>query len=309
MSGLRTVLLALARSDRVRSLAVGWGPTRRVVDRFIAGETASACLDAVRGLVADGLLVSVDHLGESTSTRAQAERITVEYARLLALVADAGLADSVEVSVKLTALGLGLPGGREIALANARTVCAAASAAGTTVTVDMEDHTVTEVTLGIVAELRRDFPGTGAVLQAALRRTPQDCRALAGPGSRVRLCKGAYAEPPEVAVQGSDEVRAAYLTCLEVLMAGQGYPMVASHDPAIIAEAGRIAERAGRTATDVEFQMLYGIRSDEQRRLAALGHRVRVYVPYGTDWWAYFMRRLAERPANLAFFLRAVAGG
>jgi proline dehydrogenase len=208
--------------------------------------------------------------------------------------------------VKLSALGGSLAkDGKKIALANARRVCDAASAVGTTVTVDMEDHTTTDMTLETVRELRVDFPWVGAVLQAHLRRTEQDCRELAGAGSRVRLCKGAYREPPSVAFQRKSDVDLAYVRCLRILMADKGYPMVATHDPRLIAITEELA--GGRADGSFEYQMLYGVRPGEQDRIAARGRRMRVYVPYGDQWYPYFMRRLAERPANLTFFLRSLA--
>jgi proline dehydrogenase len=220
-----------------------------------------------------------------------------------------GLADAAEVSVKLSALGQALPDvGEKLALENARAICEAAEAAGTSVTFDMEDHTTVDSNLRILAELRQDYPWVGAVLQSMLRRTPQDCRDLAHPGSRVRLVKGAYAEPAEVAHTRKPDVDAAYVQCAEILLSGGGYPMIASHDPRMIAAAASAARQAGRVPGEYEFQMLYGIRTDAQRELARAGERVRVYVPFGTDWYGYFMRRLAERPANVAFFLRALIG-
>jgi proline dehydrogenase len=212
-----------------------------------------------------------------------------------------------EVSLKLSALGQMLPGdGRKVALEHAREICEAAAEAGTTVTLDMEDHTTTDATLGTLQELRKDFPETGAVLQAYLHRTEADCRDLAYEGSRVRLCKGAYNEPESVAFQDKHEVDKSYVRCLKVLMAGQGYPMVASHDPRMIDIAGALATRHGRAQGSYEFQMLFGIRPDEQRRLAEAGEKVRVYVPYGQEWYGYLMRRLAERPQNLSFFVRSL---
>ena len=212
------------------------------------------------------------------------------------------------MSVKLSAVGQALPGdGEKIALENARAICEAARAAGTTVTLDMEDHTTTDSTLGILRELRQDFPETGAVLQAYLHRTEADCRDLAYAGSRVRLCKGAYKEPESVAFQGKRDVDRSYVRCLKVLMAGDGYPMLATHDPRLVAITEDLARRNGRAKDSYEYQMLYGIRPHEQERLAAQGQRMRVYVPYGDEWYGYLVRRMAERPANLAFFLRSVA--
>ena len=204
--------------------------------------------------------------------------------------------------------GGALPGGVEQATRHAREVCEAARAIGTTVTVDAEDHTTTDQTLGIVEELRADFPELGVVLQAALHRTSLDAQRVGGPGSRIRLCKGAYAEPESVARQEPADVTTGFIEVMRQLFSSGTYVMIASHDPALIAAAQDVAADCGRGRDDFEFQMLYGIRSDEQRRLAAAGYRVRVYVPCGTDWWGYFLRRLAERPANLAFFLKALVG-
>jgi proline dehydrogenase len=211
------------------------------------------------------------------------------------------------VSVKLSAVGQALPGrGEEVATCNARIICEAARDAGTTVTLDMEDHTTTDSTLRILRGLREDFPETGAVLQAYLRRTEADCRELAVEGSRVRLCKGAYKEPESVAFQSRQEVDLSFVRCLRILMEGSGYPMVASHDPRMVEIAGALARRSGRDASTFEYQMLYGIRPDEQLRLVGEGNTVRVYVPYGQEWYGYLMRRLAERPSNLSFFAKAL---
>jgi proline dehydrogenase len=207
--------------------------------------------------------------------------------------------------VKLSAIGQALGAdGEKLALDHAREICAAAEDVGATVTLDMEDHTTTDSTLEILRQLRVDFPETGAVLQAYLHRTESDCRELSYGGSRVRLCKGAYREPASVAYQKKRDVDLSYVRCMGVLLGGQGYPMFATHDPTLIAIAAERAKAAGAKA--FEFQMLYGIRPDEQRRLAADGNTVRVYVPYGAEWYGYLMRRLAERPANLAFFGRAL---
>jgi proline dehydrogenase len=305
---MRGPLLGLAGSSQARELALRLPVTAAVVSRFVPGETITECLQAVRNLAADGLKATIDHLGEDTTSEAEAAATRDAYLALLAELSATGLAEVAEVSVKLTALGLDLPDGHRVALNNAWAICAAAAAAGTTVTIDAEDHTTTDATLAILAELRRDYPATGAVLQAYLHRTLEDVAVLAGPGSRIRLCKGAYAEPQDVAHQRAEEVSAAYLASARVLLQGQGIPLLATHDPQLIAAAIELAEATGRAQGSYEFQMLYGIRSDEQRRLAALGETVRVYVPYGTDWWGYFIRRLAERPANLAFFARALFG-
>ena len=211
--------------------------------------------------------------------------------------------------MKLSAVGQALPGdGEKVALENARAICAAAHAAGTTVTLDMEDHTTTDSTLGILRDLRADFPETGAVLQAYLHRTEADCRDLAHAGSRVRLCKGAYKEPESVAFQGTADVDKAYVRALKVLMAGDGYPMVATHDPRLVAITEDLARRLGRAKDSFEFQMLYGIRPARAGEAGRAGaDRCGSTCPYGDEWYGYLVRRMAERPANLAFFLRSVA--
>ena len=306
MALLREPLLAAARSSRLRSVAEKSRLTRPVVDRFVAGATQPDALNAVSTLAGSGLLSTLDFLGEDTTSVAQADQTVAAYVSVLGALAESGRAPLAEVSVKLSAIGQSLPGdGERIALDGARQICAAAAAAGTTVTIDMEDHTTTDSTLGIVRTLREDFPWTGAVLQAYLKRSEGDCRDLATAGSRIRLCKGAYAEPESVAFQG-DAVDESYRRCLAVLFAGDGYPMVASHDPAMIAAAKALVSQHDRTTDSFEFQMLFGIRPEEQRALAAAGNRMRVYVPYGDEWYGYFMRRLAERPANLTFFLRSL---
>lgn len=304
---LGPVLLAAARSDSIRRIVAAAPVTRPVVDRFVAGERLDESMAAVRSLAARGLEVTLDHLGEDITDPAEARRNRDAYLQLAAALKEHGLGVKAEMSVKLSAFGQALSGGHELALKNVRPVVEAAAEAGTTLTLDMEDHTTVDSTLAILADLREQFPQTGAVLQSYLFRTEDDCRALAGEGSRVRLVKGAYKEPASVAFQDKREVDKAYVRCLKILMAGEGYPMIGSHDPRMVAISQELAHRNGRKPADYEFQMLYGIREAEQQRLVAEGHRMRVYIPYGTDWYGYFMRRLAERPANLGFFLRSLA--
>jgi proline dehydrogenase len=305
---LRSPILAAARSPRTRSLVEHLPPTRAIVDRFVAGDVLADAIRVTRELVDSGRKVTLDHLGEDTADQSQADATVDAYEALLDTLGATGLARSAEVSVKLSAVGQFLPGnGERIALDNARRICVAAARVGTTVTLDMEDHTTTDSTLGILRDLRADFPWVGAVLQAYLRRTERDCRDLANEGSRVRLCKGAYQEPESVAFQDKGDVDRSYVRCLRILMGGTGYPMVASHDPRLIAIARHLADLAGRAPGSFEFQMLYGIRPEEQARIVERGDLMRIYLPYGAEWYAYFMRRLAERPANLTFFLRAMA--
>jgi proline dehydrogenase len=254
--------------------------------------------------VTDGLAVSLDYLGEGVTDEAGAARTVHAYVELLERLHAEGLADRAEVSVKLSAVGQELD--EQLALRNAAQICTAAQRAGTTVTLDAEDHTTTDSTLRVLGELRRTWPSTGAVLQAYLHRTLDDCRALAVKGSRVRLCKGAYAEPPALAYRDPEQVARSFVRCANTLLAGPGYPMFATHDPRLVAIVGQRARWYGRLPGSFEYQMLYGVRPAEQRRLAAGGDTVRIYLPYGCDWYSYLSRRLAERPANVAFFLRAV---
>jgi len=355
---LRTSLLAAARSPRARNVVERNPLSQPVVSRFVAGALTPDAVAATRSLVESGRAVTIDYLGEDTTDVADATNTVEAYSALLSALSEQGLSAGADVSVKLSAVGQALPGdGHKIALDNARLIAEAASAAGATLTLDMEDHTTTDSTLEILTDLRVDFPWVGAVLQAYLYRTEGDARDLAVAGSRIRLCKGAYREPASVAYQDKTEVDKNYVRALRILMAGDGYPMVASHDPRIIAiagELGRVSKPpsaiAGpdavpgataatpkdnqysrrprgdarnrpdpdshRTGTsihdrgagrDFEYQMLYGIRPGEQEAIARRGDKMRVYVPYGVQWYGYFMRRLAERPANLAFFLRALA--
>jgi proline dehydrogenase len=302
---LRSVFLAAAGSSRLERLVESAPLSKGVVRRFVAGSTQKDALRTSRTLADDGLAVSLDYLGEDTLTPEQAHATLDEYLGLISELRDAGLTPAAEVSVKLSALGQKIDATRAFEYAQA--ICAAAAEAGTTVTLDAEDHTTTDSTLEILAELRKAYPTTGAVLQAYLRRTEGDCRELAGSGSRVRLCKGAYAEPESVAFQSALDVDKSYVRCLNILMSGDGYPMVATHDPRLIAIAEDRARWFDRSADEFEFQMLYGVRPEEQARLSGDGHTVRVYVPYGDQWYGYLMRRLAERPANVAFFGRALA--
>ncbi|GLZ15231.1 proline dehydrogenase [Actinomadura sp. NBRC 104425] len=302
---LRQALLAASRSGGVRRLVETAPFTRDAVRRFIAGETIDDALHVTRELTGEGLAVTLDVLGEDVHDKAQADATVKHYVELLGRLADAGLGARAEVSLKLTAVGQALE--EDLALENARRVCAAARAAGTSVTLDMEDHTTVESTLRILQELRREHPDTGAVIQSYLRRAEEYCAELAYEGSRVRLCKGAYAAPEHVAFTDKAEIDRSYVRCMRILMNGKGYPMLATHDPRLISIAGTFALVNDRAPGSYEYQMLYGIRPQEQRRLAAAGERVRVYVAYGGQWYGYFMRRLAEKPANLRFFLRSVA--
>jgi proline dehydrogenase len=303
---LRGALLRVSRSDKIKHLITTAPVTSGVVQRFVAGETPNAAVAVTRRLVDAGLLVTIDFLGEDTNDPSRADEVVVAYLNLLTKLRESGLSPSAEVSIKLSALGLHLRDGPQLALDNAELICRAARKADSAVTLDMEDHTTTDSTLEILRTLRKEYPETGAVLQAYLYRTEGDCRDLAEAGSRVRLCKGAYEEPDGLAFQDRHEIDRSYVRCMKILMAGNGFPMLATHDPTLIEIGRTLAEEHGRGPKDFEFQMLYGIRPTEQLRLAKLGHAVRIYTPYGTDWYGYLIRRLAERPSNLTFFARSL---
>ncbi|MDR1806946.1 MAG: proline dehydrogenase family protein [Propionibacteriaceae bacterium] len=305
---IRRLLLALSHNQSFRDLIVRLPVTKDVVRRFVVGFDWEEALPRIQELADQGLKVTIDLLGEDVTDADGTEQTVAAYSDLIDQLVAAGLTEAAEVSVKLSALGLDLPDGEGIALDHAVTIAEKAKAAGMTVTVDMEDHTLTEKTIRTVEALRLRVPNAGCVLQSALKRTEFDCARLDGPEARTRLCKGAYNFPASVAYTDRHGVDLSYVRCLKVLMRGEGRPLVATHDPNLIEIAQELASRTGRGLKDYEFQMLYGIRPLEQVRLANLGHTVRVYVPFGPDWYGYFIRRLAERPANVRFFLRSFLG-
>lgn len=314
---LRNALMAAAASERLRQIVTTTPATSALVHRYVAGESSEDAVAVARALRSEGLLVTLDYLGEDATDAQRAAATAAQYVHLLGKLAAEGLTEggAVEVSVKATALGLllGAEGeaepnalGERVAAEHLERIVAAARDAGTTVTVDAEGHRTTDATLRVTDSLRSRFPSIGTVVQAALRRTETDVRELATPQTRVRLCKGAYAEPVSESFDSRHEVDKSYARCLRILMAGPGYPMIATHDPRLIAITRSLG--LARSPESFEYQMLHGVRPDEQRRLAASGAQVRVYVPYGSDWYPYLVRRLAERPANLAFFLRSLPG-
>ncbi|MFC5184266.1 proline dehydrogenase family protein [Actinomadura harenae] len=302
---LRQALLAASHSRAARRIVEIAPGTRRMVRRFVAGETTDDALGVTAELADAGLLVSLIALGEDTLDTGQADTNVDDYAELLVRLGEVGLAGVAEVSLKLSAVGQALD--EALALANARRICAAARDAGTTVTLDTEEYETVDATLRVCAELRREYPDTGVAIQSYLRRSEEYCAELAHEGSRVRLCKGAYSAPESVAFSDPVEIDKSYVRCMRVLMAGQGYPMLATHDPRLIEIAGALTTLNDRDPSGFEYQMLYGVRTHEQRRLAGEGAQVRVYAAFGREWYAYFMRRLAEKPSNLAFFFRSAA--
>ena len=305
---LSQVLNYAARSSKARRAVEAAPLTRRVVDRFVAGASVPQAVAAARQISNAGMSVTIDVLGEDVRDLADARSIRDGYLALLDALHNDGLACGADLSLKLSALGQTLGrSGAALATDHAREICVGAAAVGSTVTLDMEDHTTTDSTLAIGTELRKDFPATGNVLQSNLKRTDSDIGFVAATGVRIRLVKGAYREPASEAHQRKADVDIAYTRHIDLLMTSPCYPMIATHDPAMVDQAAQSADREGRGKDDWETQMLFGIRADLQRQAVQDGRRMRVYLPYGTDWYGYFMRRLAERPANVGFFLRALA--
>ncbi|HEX2155299.1 MAG TPA: proline dehydrogenase family protein [Acidimicrobiia bacterium] len=275
---------------------------RALARRFVAGDSLEAGSRVAAELNRQGLSVSLDHLGEGVTDREGAERATDEYIETLARIPADGL--RANISVKLTQLGLSIDAG--IAAKAVDRLAMAAAEASATVTIDMEDSSYTQDTIDIYAEAQKRHGNLGVCLQAYLHRTPEDLERLIPLGGHIRLCKGAYVEPAQIAFQSSDDVDAAFARLLIVLMqAPEVRPAVATHDPRLISLTLDLAADRGEK---FEFQMLYGVRQNEQLRLAALGEDVRVYVPFGSAWYPYLTRRLGERPANMWFFLRALVG-
>ena len=303
---LRRPMLAVADSAPVEGLIRRSGFSRGLVRRFVAGETLDEALAAVRGIAGQGMTVTLDQLGENVASAEAARAAVGSYVRILERMAGDGLEPNI--SVKLTMLGLDL--GDDLAAENAVPILEAARRVGGFVRVDMEGSAYTGRTLAIVEALHDRFPDeVGTVIQSYLRRSADDVERLIGRGMRLRLVKGAYAEPADVAFQGKVEVDAAYARLMVRLLDAGRYPAIATHDPALL-EAARLHVRREVIPFDrFEFQMLYGVRRDAQVALTREGYRMRVYVPYGTEWYPYFTRRIAERPANALFVLRQLVGG
>jgi proline dehydrogenase len=271
--------------------------------RFIAGETVAQAMDAVAGLNAQGMTATLDFLGEDVTSRAEAERTRDAYFELLEAIRTRGV--ETNVSVKLTAIGLLVD--EEFALANLRSVLRAASDnRDPFVRIDMEGSAVTDPTLRVFERAYAETKDVGPVLQAYLKRTPADAERMIEIGARVRLCKGAYGEPPEVAYKDMPTIRSHYLRCAEALLERGNYPGIATHDERIIAALETFVRERNVRRDRFEFQMLYGVRPELQRRLVSDGYRLRVYVPYGTHWAGYFYRRITERPENVLFALRSM---
>ena len=301
---LRALFLWLAGRRWLGRVAMATPLVRRMPFRFVAGTTLDAAAEAVRALNAAGAMATLDVLGESVDDRAAADRAAAAYVATIERIAAEGL--DANVSIKLTQMGLDL--GVEECLSVLAPVAAAGARHGVFIRIDMESSDYTDRTLEVVERLRADGCDVGPVIQAYLHRSRDDVERLAAERVRTRVCKGAYAEPPEVALQDRAAIGDAFISLTERLLEADAYPGVATHDPEMIDRVSASARERGIGRDRFEFQLLYGVRRDLQRRLVADGYRMRVYVPYGTEWYPYFMRRLAERPANVLFVLRSLFG-
>jgi proline dehydrogenase len=297
---LRALLLELAKSSRLRHWITSHGVTRRMAQKFVPGEELGAAIEAVRACNQAGMTASLDHLGENVVTREDAERACASYTEALDRIAADGL-DS-NVSLKLTHVGLDLGG--EFCAEQLRIILRRAEELGNFVRVDMEGSAYTDRTLRMVKQARAEFTAVGTVIQAYLYRSEGDIRALLALGCRIRLVKGAYKEPSQIAFPRKKDVDANFVKLMKILLPSGIYHALATQDPKMIEAATRFAAEQNIPKDKFEFQMLYGIRTDLQSQLVKQGYRVRVYIPFGRDWFPYFMRRLAERPANLLFFAK-----
>ena len=306
---LRSSFITLSSSDAVRRLVTHFSPARRMARRFIAGETLDEAISVARQLNERGILTALDHLGENVATQEDACRAVGEYQDLLQRVAAEGMQSTI--SVKLTQVGLDF--GEEFCYDRMRAIVQTAKSLGNTVEVDMEGSLYMQSTLNVFHRLLDDYSNLRLALQAYLFRTEEDLKRLIERGSSVRLCKGAYDEPPAIAWKKKEAVDANYAQLMDLAFGERAqttgfYPALATHDHVLILRAEQETARRGIGRDRFEFQMLHGVRRDWQQRLASDGYRVRIYVPYGKQWYPYFMRRLAERPANVLFMARAFLG-
>lgn len=303
----RSALIWLSRQEGLKDFAARFSVFKKLTTRFVAGETIDEAVEFIREINAEGCSATFDHLNESVGSAAEAEHEVSEYLNILSKIDETKI--NSNVSIKLTQFGLALD--PELAYKNARRVVEEAHRRGNFVRVDMEDSNVTQVTLDIFKRLRAEFGlnDVGIVLQSYLKRTYTDAEALVKLPARIRICKGAYNEPPEVAFPNKQDVDDNYVRVMQLLLSSGTYHGIATHDPKMIDATVNFASREGIGKDKFEFQMLYGIRRDLQRQLAKDGYNMRVYVPYGKHWYPYFMRRLAERPANVWFVLKNLLKG
>jgi proline dehydrogenase len=304
---LRSTLIYLSRQEGLKDFAARFALFKRLTTRFVAGETIEEAIAAIRELNGEGCSASFDHLNESVANPAEAEGEVREYSRILQLIDETKI--NSNVSIKLTQFGLELD--PELAYRNAHAVVVEAARRGNFVRVDMEASNVTQATIDIFKRLRQEFGlnDVGIVLQSYLYRTLADAQELVKLPARIRICKGAYNEPPEVAFPEKKSVDENYIKVMQVLLSSGIYHGIATHDPKMIDATVDFVKRNGIAKESFEFQMLYGVRRDLQRQLAKDGYNMRVYVPYGKHWYPYFMRRLAERPANIWFIMKNMLKG
>jgi len=303
----RDALIWLSRQEGLKDFATRFGFFKKLTTRFVAGENIDEVIPFIRQLNSENATASFDHLNESVGSAAEAEQEVLEYLNILAKIDEQRIRSNV--SIKLTQFGLGLD--PELAYQNARRVVVEAERRGNFVRVDMEDSSVTQVTIDIFKRLRAEFGlnTVGIVLQSYLYRTLADAQELVKLPARIRICKGAYNEPPEVAFPEKKDVDANYIKVMQLLLGSGTYHGIATHDPKMVDATIEFATREGIGKEKFEFQMLYGIRRNLQHQLARDGFNVRIYVPYGKHWYPYFMRRLAERPANIWFVMKNLAKG
>jgi len=303
----RSALIYLSRQEGLKNFAARFSLFKKLTTRFIAGETTDEAVAAIREINARGCSASFDHLNEGVSSEAATEAEVSEYLHLLDLIDQTGI--NSNVSIKLTQFGLDID--PELAYKNAHRIVADAARRGNFVRVDMEGSNVTQATIDIFKRLRSEFGlnDVGIVLQSYLYRTAEDARELLKIPARIRLCKGAYDEPAEVAFPEKKDVDANYVKVMQMLLSSGTYHGIATHDPRMIDATIDFVQKEGIAKDAFEFQMLYGIRRDLQEQLARDGWGMRVYVPYGKHWYPYFMRRLAERPANIWFVMKNVLKG
>lgn len=301
---LRHILLYLSEAGWMRAIMAHFFLARRVALRFVAGETLEEAIATTKKLNEQGLLVSLDFLGESVHSEADTKPVVAMYQSLLEHITKDNL--NASISLKLTHLGLDIS--EDLCVSNVESLLTVAQSNNIPVTIDMEASDYTDVTLKIFRDLKTEFPVVGTVIQSMLRRSKDDMKALATEGARIRLCKGAYLEPASIAYPDKADVDGAYISIADdYLLAGPPAMLeMATHDENMIAAALKTVKEHNIPSENYEFQMLYGIRSARQLELAQAGYQMRVYVPFGTSWYPYFMRRLAERPANLWFFARSL---
>ena len=297
---LRSTLLKLSESKGFARWVTSNRATRRMSHRFVAGEELDEAISAARVCNDQGMLVSLDYLGENVRTATDAQRARDAYLAVFDRIAAQKL--NANVSCKLTQLGLDLS--PEFCAGQVHSIVERAASYDNFLRVDMEGSAYTERTIDVVTKVRLRSPAIGTVIQAYLYRSEQDIQDLLAISCRIRLCKGAYQEPPQVAFPRKEDVDSSYVKLMRLLLPSGFYHGIATHDPGMIAATIRSASEMKVSKDDFEFQMLYGVRTDLQRQLVRDGYRLRIYIPYGRDWFPYFMRRLAERPANLGFFVR-----